>query len=351
MIGQARQAQEPIASSGLQLIDGACHMVQAAKHLAVNPQDPPTYQQYSTHSHSVSEAIKHLVAAIRDSAPGQQECDAAAERINSALRVLDQASLAAIGQSLEPRQENSLQGFQEHISTSARQLLDMVDELRSAAKQEPEKLGHMINKMVGYTEPLAYGAVGAASRTNNSQRQMTILDQSKTVAESLLQLTLASKDGGGNPKATQHHAGIDECADTVKENLQEYLATIEEAASAAGIVSSMVESMTSALQRLGERAPPTHDETDGGAYVDYQTQMVRLGKQIAANSQDMVVKSSTNVQALGPLGQQITHDYSELTEQARGAVATTKTAEVRACLPRIDSFLSVSVFAYTVFVL
>ena len=200
----------------------------------------------------------------------------------------------------------------------------MMEELREAAKGEPEKLGHLITKMVGYTEPLAYGAVGAASRTTNSQRQMTILDQSKTVAESLLQLTLSSMESGGNAVTSQHHANIDECVNTVKENLTEYVATIEEAASAAGIVSGMVENITASVQRMDERVP-SHDSM---AYVDFQTNMVRLGKQLAMNSQDMVGKSSTNVQALGPLGQHITQDYHELTEQARGAIATTTSAEL-----------------------
>ena len=55
---QARQAQKPITSAGKDLIDGACNMIIAAKHLAVKPRDPPTYQQYSNHSHCVSDAIK-----------------------------------------------------------------------------------------------------------------------------------------------------------------------------------------------------------------------------------------------------------------------------------------------------
>ena len=62
---KALLAQAPILTSARGLIDGACNMVQAAKQLAVNPRDPPTYQQYSTHSHSVSEAIKKLVTSIR----------------------------------------------------------------------------------------------------------------------------------------------------------------------------------------------------------------------------------------------------------------------------------------------
>ena len=40
-------------------------MLQAAKQLAINPKDPPTYQMYSTHSKSVSDSIKRLVSAIR----------------------------------------------------------------------------------------------------------------------------------------------------------------------------------------------------------------------------------------------------------------------------------------------
>ena len=62
---QARQSQQPITRSGQTIIDGACNMVMAAKQLAINPKDPPTYQQYSAHSHSVSAGIKDLLSAIR----------------------------------------------------------------------------------------------------------------------------------------------------------------------------------------------------------------------------------------------------------------------------------------------
>lgn len=39
-----------------------------------------------------------------------------------------------------------------------------------------------------------------ASKTLNHQQQMTVLDQSKTLAESALQMLYAAKEGGGNPK-------------------------------------------------------------------------------------------------------------------------------------------------------
>ena len=40
-------------------------MIQAAKQLAVSPKDPPTYQQYSHHSKTVSEALIHLIQATK----------------------------------------------------------------------------------------------------------------------------------------------------------------------------------------------------------------------------------------------------------------------------------------------
>ena len=54
--------------------------------------------------------------------------------------------------------------------------------------------------MANYFEPLTRSAIGAASKTVNSQRQMGVLDLTKTVAESGLQLLYAAKEGGGNPK-------------------------------------------------------------------------------------------------------------------------------------------------------
>ena len=50
-----------------------------------------------------------LFRCVRDNAPGQRECDEALEQINYTINQMDQSSLAAISQQLEPRPENSLQ--------------------------------------------------------------------------------------------------------------------------------------------------------------------------------------------------------------------------------------------------
>ena len=70
------------------------------------------------------------------------------DRINNCIRDLDQASLAAISQNLEPRNDATLQAFQDQLLTSARELLDTIDPLRSAAKGVAEKLGHLVSDSV-----------------------------------------------------------------------------------------------------------------------------------------------------------------------------------------------------------
>lgn len=54
--------------------------------------------------------------------------------------------------------------------------------------------------MAGYFEPLIVASVGVASKLKDHQQQMTFLDQTKTLAESALQMLYAAKEGGGNPK-------------------------------------------------------------------------------------------------------------------------------------------------------
>lgn len=59
-----------------------------------------------------------------------------------------------------------------------------------------------MTQLAGYFEPLIKASVGVASKLKDHQQQMTFLDQTKTLAESALQMLYAAKEGGGNPKAS-----------------------------------------------------------------------------------------------------------------------------------------------------
>ncbi|CAH1788698.1 unnamed protein product [Owenia fusiformis] len=321
---KALQAQEPITNSAKSMINGACHMLEAAKQLAVHPKDPPTYMLYSNHSKTVSDSIKKLVAAIKDSAPGQRECDTAIDQINGSIRLLDQASLAAIGQNLQPRNDKPLKVYQEQLVNSAREIQKLIEQLRTAAKGEAENVGHLVSTVAAYFDPLANGAVGTASKNMNSKIQMAILDQTKTVSEAALQLTYAAKEGGGNPKATHTHAAIDEAADSMKDVLGDLLETIDTAASAAGIVSTMIDQISKSISKSATRIVVP----EGAGYVDYQTSMVTQAQQIARISADMVGKSGTKVSELGPLANALTHAYNQLAKDSQGATSSVTNPEI-----------------------
>ena len=57
--------QQPVTSAARDVIDSAVGMVETAKHLTANPQDPATHHSYSALSHKLSENIKDLLTAIR----------------------------------------------------------------------------------------------------------------------------------------------------------------------------------------------------------------------------------------------------------------------------------------------
>ena len=116
------------------------------------------------------------------------------------IRQLDQASLAAINQNLEPRKDKDIKQFTEQLENAAKQLSAKLPEVQESSKNEAERLGHAINALVSYFGPLVDNAIGCSSNMVNSKQQVLLLDQTKTVAECAQQLLYASKESGGNPK-------------------------------------------------------------------------------------------------------------------------------------------------------
>ena len=157
---QGRLAQEPIIESGHFIIEGSCSMIHSAKSLAVNPKDPPTWQSLANSSKSVSDAIKKLVSSIRDKAPGQRECEDAIEKLAMNIRELDQTSLAAINQNLQPRKDKDIKAFTEQMENAAQQLSAKLPDVQASAKNEAERLGHAINSLISYFDPLVNNAIG-----------------------------------------------------------------------------------------------------------------------------------------------------------------------------------------------
>uniref|UniRef100_A0A671P0H7 Talin-2-like n=1 Tax=Sinocyclocheilus anshuiensis TaxID=1608454 RepID=A0A671P0H7_9TELE len=317
-------AQEPIIQSACSMLDSSTHLLKTARSLVMNPKDPPTWSLLASHSRNVSDSIKSLIMAIRDKAPGQKECDSAIDNINKCIRDIEQASLAAVSQNLFHRDEVSSEALQEQLTSSVQEVGHLIEPISTAAKGEAAQLGHKVSQLVSYFTPLVSASMGMASKILDHQQQMNLLDQTKTLAESALQMLYAAKEGGGNPKAAHTHDAIAEAAQLMREAVDDLLLTLNEAASEVGIVSGMVDSIADAMGKLGEGTPPEPE----GSFVEYQTTMVRYSKAIAVSAQEMITKSVSAPEDLGSLASQITADYSQLAVQGRLAAYIAEPEEI-----------------------
>ncbi|KAM9366202.1 talin-2 isoform 1-T1 [Symphorus nematophorus] len=317
-------AQEPILNSACSMLDSSTHLLKTARSLVINPKDPPTWSVLAGHSRTVSDSIKSLITAIRDKAPGQRECDSSIDNINKCIRDIEQASLAAVSQNLPSRDDISLEALQEQLTSTVQEIGHLIDPVSTAARGEASQLGHKVTQLAGYFEPLIVASVGVASKLKDHQQQMTFLDQTKTLAESALQMLYAAKEGGGNPKASHTHDAIAEAAQLMKEAVDDIMVTLNEAASEVGMVGGMVESIADAMAKLDEGTPPEPE----GSFVDYQTSMVKYSKAIAVTAQEMMTKSVTCPDELGALASQVTVDYSQLAVQGRLAAHTAEPEEI-----------------------
>ncbi|KAF7669193.1 hypothetical protein LDENG_00230790, partial [Lucifuga dentata] len=317
-------AQEPIVRSARAMLDSSTFLLETARSLVLNPKDPPTWSILAGHSRTVSDSIKSLITSIRDKAPGQRECDYSIDNINKCIRDIEQASLAAVGQSLPCRDDISMEALQEQLTSSVQEIGHLIDPVSTAARGEAAQLGHKVTQLASYFDPLIVASVGLASKLQDHQQQMTILDQTKTMSESALQMLYAAKEGGGNPKAYHTHDAISEAVQLMKEAVDDIMVTLNEAASEGGMVGGMVESIAESIGRLDEGTPPEPE----GSFVDYQTTMVKFSKAIAITAQEMMTKSVTCPEELGGLASQVTVDYGQLAHQGRLAAATAEPEEV-----------------------
>ncbi|KAM9714037.1 talin-2 [Dama dama] len=321
---EGSQAQEPILVSAKTMLESSSHLIRTARSLAINPKDPPTWSVLAGHSHTVSDSIKSLITSIRDKAPGQRECDFSIDSINRCIRDIEQASLAAVSQSLATRDDISVEALQEQLTSVVQEIGHLIDPIATAARGEAAQLGHKVTQLASYFEPLILAAVGVASKILDHQQQMTVLDQTKTLAESALQMLYAAKEGGGNPKAQHTHDAITEAAQLMKEAVDDIMVTLNEAASEVGLVGGMVDAIAEAMSKLDEGTPPEPK----GTFVDYQTTVVKYSKAIAVTAQEMMTKSVTNPEELGGLASQMTSDYGHLALQGQLAAATAEPEEI-----------------------
>ncbi|KAH8306929.1 hypothetical protein KR044_001207 [Drosophila immigrans] len=325
---EGRKAQEPVIQAGRGVIDGVVEMVKAAKSLALSPDNPPVWQQLSMHSTPVSESVKRLVDNIRDKAPGQAQCEQVLHTLGTCTRELDSCALAVNAQGLSRRRDNNLHGFSGQTMNSAAELLDKLEPIRVAGKNNAEQLGHSVGEISRYVVPMVNGAIGACTHIVHSQQQMSLINQTKSVVESAITLVQSAKDSAGNPRATHAHPRLDEAIDGTREAIQELQQTVEKINAETGIVTGLMEQVNRAITRLTDKRQSLLNASYSDTFVDYQTRMVATAKEIARLANEMNAKSSVEPAALPQLAVDMTQHYQQLTQDSVGASTTTTSPDV-----------------------
>eukprot|EP00117_Sycon_ciliatum_P001215 scpid5059/ scgid6971/ Talin-1 len=320
----AQGEMRPITDAARNMVASSCSYITAARNLCANPDDKPNWQLLNQHGKAVADAMRKLLEEIVAKAPGQRECDDTIDKMNQFVNAIDQATLGAISNTLRPHTDSTLEGFHKQALQALGEVSDHIDPLSVAAKTESEKLGHQVASICNQFGPLMNGVVGAASRTKDHNKQVALLNQAKTLAESMLEMLYAAKRSGGNPEAVAAHDMVDETAQGTRDAIKDLSDTLETAASASGAVSTLVDSIQKASMKVDEPLMAAPEKS----YVDYQGNMVQTARRIAMKSQDVLGKAGQDPSAIMPLAQDVVQQYSNLASDARHAVAATDQQDV-----------------------
>eukprot|EP00117_Sycon_ciliatum_P044924 scpid3709/ scgid32340/ Talin-1 len=334
----AQLNMKPIIEAAKAVLSTSVSFVNAAKSLCGNADDAASWQLLAMHSKTVTEAVKRLLEEIVSKAPGQHECETAIQSIVKLMNEIDQSTLGAISNTLQPRAESTLEGFRERSVSALNGIQDTVRSVVQAATSDPTKLGHTVSLISSYCDPLVSGLVGAASRTKDSTRQMLILNQAKTLVECLLELLTVGKKAGGNSSATSANAEVVQAGKAVQLSSGELITTVQ-----AGMASHGVEGPIATIRQVMDRLDDALALDPDKSFLEYQESLVRTTRSIATTSQVILGKASTEPEKIAPLLTDITNHFGALGGEARNALAACEQADVAARIQKSSKALGESI--------
>ena len=149
-----------------------------------------------------------------------------------------------------------------------------------------------------------------------------ILDQVKSIVETSLQFITGTKESGGNLKNTQWHKLVDDNSELLTRSVHKLVHTLEDQSSSIGIMSGLSENIRKLISTLD-----TTMLTNQGHFVEYQTRMVEILRQMARTTQEILTQTD-QTDNIRHLANQLTREYNELINATYGAIGTATTNEL-----------------------
>uniref|UniRef100_A0A8B9PVP0 Talin 1 n=1 Tax=Apteryx owenii TaxID=8824 RepID=A0A8B9PVP0_APTOW len=374
------QAQSAMLECAGDVMDKANNLIEEARKAVAKPGDPESQQRLAQVAKAVSQALNRCVNCL----PGQRDVDAA-------IRTVGEASKRLLADSFPPSTK-SFQEAQSQLNQAAAGLNQSANELVQASRGTPQDLAKSSGKFGQDFNEFLQAGVEMASlspvRTNSALQMLYTAKEAggnpKVKASTCATWSMyvcwtrrpEERQSGGEgrdaPRTCQSacmcvhvhrisvrhpplvgrlwgaaafsHSGLslqqaahtqealEEAVQMMKEAVEDLTTTLNEAASAAGVVGGMVDSITQAINQLDE-GPVGEPE---GSFVDYQTTMVKTAKAIAVTVQEMETSSGAMVSPneLGILANQLTNDYGQLAQEAKPAALTAENEEIGSHIKR-----------------
>uniref|UniRef100_A0A1I8G859 Vinculin n=1 Tax=Macrostomum lignano TaxID=282301 RepID=A0A1I8G859_9PLAT len=327
------RAQEPLIACTDRLTEAAILLIKAARHLSARRNDSRMYESYSSSSKAVSDAVKLLVTVIRDMAPGRKEISEAIDSTRSAqqqLRNLDLDGRANLGSHQHGDGSNPCM---QQMSTSASYIVNLLPAAEAAALAEPETLAHSVTNMSSYLTALKDACIGS-QQCAPPQEQEALFDQTKTVLEAAEGFLEACHQTGGNPEVgSAARDALRESREILEDACRELLDTLAAAVASGGDYSFLTE----AIEKDMDRVEAPYGDLAASAslnLVDFQTRIVRICADIRRTHQDLCAAVSTEGVADAGQLHQLAEQYRALVAEARGAMATCRSADTERRMSR-----------------
>jgi hypothetical protein len=266
-------------------------------------------------------------------APGQRECDRAIEELRLLFQQVDKAITNV--ESLH-KTDKSLQVCQEQISSSSHFITELVIDIRQSSKREAERIGSYVTQFVTYIEPFIQHTIDYVSCMKHTREKCLILEQVKSIVETSLQLIMSTKESGGNLKNSQWHKVVDDSSDSLTKSVHKLVHTLEDQSSSIGIMSGLSENIRKLISTLD-----TTMLTNQGHFVEYQTRMVEILRQMARTTQEILTQIN-HTDNSRHLANQLTREYNELINATYGAIGTALTNDLATRIKSVVSDLGLT---------
>ncbi|VDK38281.1 unnamed protein product [Taenia asiatica] len=321
------QAQQPICAAGQACLESGRGVILASKHMLqtaeTNGQPSDTaFGAFTAASRDLTTNTKHLLALLNEQGPSQAECQRALLNIRRLLHELERDKMAMMDGVFTPRHDSTEEGFLKQLTLSARAVRDMATPVGRGATSEAERLGHAVRELDLLLPGLVSNALGAASRAPNSSAQLTYVEHTRTVLESVEQLVSAAKQAGGNPRSDPIREAVDDGVKAQIDSCEELISAIEGVASQQSFIAKLMAVLEESRALVDKPGRAPYD----AHFTDYQSRLLRLARHMEQQTEATVraarrPQEPTNQEMTG-LVQTLAQDYAEICMISRDACET-----------------------------